>query len=127
MSRYLTRDRLALLAAFAAPPAFAAILVPFRASFPNTDAALAMLLVMVAVAAAGNRLAGYFAALSSAVWFDFFLTQPYERFTITRHEPSRWTVVDHGFFNGSATLPRIGRPGRSSTPGHRSAVRALRR
>ena len=34
------RDRLALVAAFAAPLALAAILVPWRASFPNTDAAL---------------------------------------------------------------------------------------
>ena len=93
MSRYLTRDRLALLAAFAAPPAFAAILVPFRASFPNTDAALAMLLVMVAVAAAGHRLAGYVAALSAAVWFDFFLTQPYERFTINRRTDIETTVL----------------------------------
>ena len=34
-----------LLAALAAPLALAAILVPFRASFPDTDAALALLLV----------------------------------------------------------------------------------
>jgi K+-sensing histidine kinase KdpD len=50
--------------------------VPFRASFPNTDAALALLLVVVAVAANGYRLAGYLAALAAAVWFDFFLTRP---------------------------------------------------
>jgi K+-sensing histidine kinase KdpD len=93
MSHYLTRDRLALLAAFAAPLAFAAILVPFRTGFPNTDAALAMLLVMVAVAANGDRLAGYLAALSAAVWFDFFLTQPYERFTIDRRTDIETTVL----------------------------------
>ena len=34
---------------------------------------------MVAVAANGYRLAGVLAALSAAVWFDFFLTQPYQR------------------------------------------------
>jgi K+-sensing histidine kinase KdpD len=93
MSRYLTRDRLALLAALAAPLALAAILVPFRASFPNTDAALALLLVVVAVAANGYRLAGYLAAVSVAVWFDFFLTQPYERFTITRRTDIETTVL----------------------------------
>src|SRR5262249_46152080 len=54
MSRYLTRDRVAVVVALAAPLALAAILVPFRASFPNTDAALAMLLVVVAVAAGGG-------------------------------------------------------------------------
>jgi hypothetical protein len=53
VSRYLTRDRVALLAALAAPLALAAILVPFRASFPNTNAALALLLMVVAVAANG--------------------------------------------------------------------------
>jgi hypothetical protein len=40
--------------------------------------------VIVAVAAAGNRLAGYLAALSAAAWFEFFLTRPYEQFTINR-------------------------------------------
>ncbi len=78
------RDRLAVLAAFAAPPAVAAITVPWRASFPNTDAALLLILVVVAVAANGYRLAGYVAAVSAAIWFDFFLTRPYERFTILR-------------------------------------------
>jgi hypothetical protein len=43
-----------------------------------------LVVVVVAVAAIGNRLAGALAALSAAVWFDFFLTVPYERFTITR-------------------------------------------
>jgi len=90
---YLSRDRLALLAALAGPLALAAVLVPFRASFPNTDAALAMLLVVVAVAANGHRLAGILAAASTAVWFDFFLTQPYERFTITRRTDIETTVL----------------------------------
>jgi hypothetical protein len=48
MARYLTRDRAAVLAGLCAPLALAAILVPFRSSFPNTDAALALLLVVVA-------------------------------------------------------------------------------
>jgi K+-sensing histidine kinase KdpD len=93
MSRYLTRDRVAVLAAVVAPLALAAILVPFRASFPNTDAALAMLLVVVAVAANGYRLAGILAAVSVAVWFDFFLTRPYERFTITRRTDIETTIL----------------------------------
>src|SRR5579862_6719401 len=80
---YLTRDRLAVLA----------VLVPFRASFPNTDAALAMLLVVVAVAANGDRVAGVLTAVSTAVWFDFFLTEPYERLTITRRTDIETTVL----------------------------------
>src|SRR5262249_11720187 len=59
-----------------------AVLMPFRASFANTDAALAMILIVVAVAATGNRLAGYLAAISAAAWVDFFLTRPHETFTI---------------------------------------------
>jgi K+-sensing histidine kinase KdpD len=91
--RVLGRDRVAVLIALAAPLALAAILVPFRASFPNTDAALAMLLVVVAVAANGYRLAGVLASLSAAAWFDFFLTRPYERFTITGRTDIETTVL----------------------------------
>ena len=93
MIRRLSRDQLAVLAALVAPVAVAAILVPFRASIPNTDAALVMILVVVAVAANGYRLAGYLAALSVAVWFDFFLTRPYETFSITRRTDIETTVL----------------------------------
>ena len=93
MPGYVTRDRLAGLAGLAAPLVLAAVLVPFRASVPDTDAALAMVVVVVAVAANGDRLAGVLAAVSTAVWFDFFLTQPYERFTITRRTDIETTVL----------------------------------
>jgi K+-sensing histidine kinase KdpD len=91
--RKITQDQLAVAAGLLAPLALSAVLVPFRASFPNTDAALALVLVIVAVAAAGNRLAGVLAAVSAAAWFDFFLTQPYERFTITRRTDIETTVL----------------------------------
>jgi K+-sensing histidine kinase KdpD len=87
------RDLLAVVAGVAAPLALMAVLVPFRTSFPNTDAALALMLVVVAVAASGYRLAGILAAVSAAVWFDFFLTRPYEQFTITRTSDIETTVL----------------------------------
>src|SRR5499427_10098285 len=90
---WLTRDRLAVVAALAAPLLLTVILVPFRTSFPNTDAALALLLVVVAVAANGYRLAGILAAASAALWFDFFLTRPYEQFSITRATDIETTVL----------------------------------
>jgi K+-sensing histidine kinase KdpD len=90
---WLGRDRLAVGAALVAPLALIVILVPFRTTFPNTDAALALLLVVVAVAANGYRLGGYLAALSAAVWFDFFLTRPYEELTITRRADIETTVL----------------------------------
>lgn len=84
---------MAVLAGLAAPLALAALLVPFRGSFPNTDAALALILVVVAVAANGYRLAGILAAASAAAWFDFFLTRPYERFTINSRADIETTVL----------------------------------
>jgi K+-sensing histidine kinase KdpD len=91
--RLTWRDQLAVLAAVAAPLVLTLVLVPFRARLPNTDAALVLILVVVAVAAIGYRLAGVVAALSAAVWFDFFLTRPYERFTITRAADIETTVL----------------------------------
>ena len=82
MSRYLPRDWAAIAAAFLGPLAAAAILLPFRASWPNTNVALLLVVVVVAVAAIGNRVAGVIAAVGAAVWFDFFFTLPYDRFTI---------------------------------------------
>lgn len=87
------RDRAALAAGLLGPPALAALLVPWRTSVPNTDAALVLVAVVVAVAANGHRGAGLLAAAGSAVWFDFFLTQPYERFTITRRTDVETTVL----------------------------------
>ena len=83
-ARQIGRDQAAVLAGLAAPLALTAILIPFRDSFPNTHAALALVLVVVTVAATGYRLAGVLASVSAAVWFDFFLTVPYYQFTITR-------------------------------------------
>ena len=82
MSGYLTRDRIAILAALAVPLAVAAVLLPFRASWSNTNVALLLVVVVVGVAAIGNRVAGALAAVWAAVWFDFFFTVPYYRFTI---------------------------------------------
>lgn len=84
MPRYLDRDRLAIVAALVAPFAVAAVLLPFRGSLPNTSVALIMVVVVVAIAAVGNRVAGALAAVSAAVWFDFFHAEPYQRFAITK-------------------------------------------
>jgi K+-sensing histidine kinase KdpD len=71
-----------LTASLLAPPAVCALLIPFRHRFDNANAALVLVVVIVAVAVFGIRLAGVLAAVSSAVWFDFFLTVPYDSFTI---------------------------------------------
>jgi K+-sensing histidine kinase KdpD len=87
------RDRLAVLAALVGPFVACALLVPVRSSIRNTDAALVLVLVGVAVAANGFRAAGYLAAVSAAIWFDFFLVPPYYRLTIARPADARTTVL----------------------------------
>jgi hypothetical protein len=82
MRSYLGRDRIALVAAVVAPFAVAAALTSLRTAISSANMALVLVVVVVAVAANGNRTAGALAALSAAAWFDFFLTQPYGRFTI---------------------------------------------
>jgi hypothetical protein len=80
--RHVTRDLAAIGTALAAPVAMVAILLPFRSDWPNTNVAMILVVVVVAVAVLGNRLAGAMAAVGAAVWFDFFFTVPYDRFTI---------------------------------------------
>ncbi len=82
MARYLTINRAAVAAALAGPLAAAAILLPFRASWSNTNVALLLVVVVVAVAAIGSKLAGALAAVWAAACFDFFFTLPYYRLTI---------------------------------------------
>ena len=93
MRAWWTRDRTAVLAGVVGPLALAAVLAPFRGSFANTDAALVLVLLVVAVAANGYRLAGVVAALSAGIWFDFFLTAPYENFAINDRTNIETTVL----------------------------------
>lgn len=86
------RTRLATLAGVFAPLVVAAVLVPFRGSFASTAAALVMVIVIVAVAVSGNRISGVIASASAALWFDYFLTRPYDRFVIS-HRPDLETTI----------------------------------
>ncbi|WP_328946433.1 PAS domain-containing sensor histidine kinase [Streptomyces sp. NBC_00250] len=76
------RDTAAVAAGVLAPFAAALVLLPLRTSVTHTNAALLLVVVVVAVSAFGNRFAGALAALSAAAWFDFFLTAPYQSFHI---------------------------------------------
>ncbi|CAM5650842.1 hypothetical protein SHIRM173S_07386 [Streptomyces hirsutus] len=93
MARYPLRDRIAVTAALAAPLLVALLLVPFRGSLSSTNTALILVVVVVAVAAAGNRVAGALTALSATAWFDFFLTRPYQSFTINRADDVETAVL----------------------------------
>lgn len=93
MTHYLSRDRTAVLSGLLVPLAVAAILVPWRASWSNTNVALLLVVAVVAVAVLGSRAAGALAAVSAFAWFDFFFTRPYERFSITSREDIETTVL----------------------------------
>jgi len=86
------RDQIAFGAAVFLPLGVAAILVPFRSSFANTASALILVALIVAVAALGNRVSGFVATISATLWFDFFLTRPYEKLAIT-HRPDIETAL----------------------------------
>ena len=90
MTGYVTRNRIAIVAALAAPLAAAAVLLPFRASWSNTNVALLLVVVIVGVAAIGNRVAGALAAVWAALWFDFFFT-PATR--LSREHPGRAPIA----------------------------------
>lgn len=77
------RDPLILSAAALVPLGIAGILVPFRSTFAATASALLFVAVIVAIAVLGDRRAGVLATVSSTLWFDLFLTRPYERLAIT--------------------------------------------
>ena len=86
------RNPLIVMAGFFLPLGVVAVMVPFRSNFAGPAAALVLVAVVVAVAVVGNRGGGFVATVSATVWFDFFLTRPYERFAIT-HRPDIETAV----------------------------------
>ncbi|WP_148616113.1 DUF4118 domain-containing protein [Nocardioides rubriscoriae] len=79
--------------ALGGPLLLCALLYPARDSVSDTNAVLLLVLLVVGVAAAGRRAAGLVAALSSAVWFDFFLTQPYLTLTIRDRDDVETAVL----------------------------------
>ena len=85
MNGFLDRHRSAtLVAAAVVPVVVAAALAPLRDAPDNSNAVLVLVLLVVGAASTGIRPAGVIAALSSALWsFDFFLTAPFHRLSIS--------------------------------------------
>jgi hypothetical protein len=80
------------LAGMVAPLVAAACLVPARSSLADSAAALIFVAIIAAVAILGTRTAGFLASVSSGLWFDFFLTRPYERFAISQRPDLETTI-----------------------------------
>ena len=70
-----------------------ALLAAFRDSITAATAALILVLLVVGAASTGIRAAGIVAAVSSGVWFDFFLTEPYERLAIDDRNDIEATIL----------------------------------
>jgi hypothetical protein len=86
------RQRILFALAVTVPLAVAAVLVPFRTSFTNAGAALILVAVIVALSLGGTRFTGFVASVFSAVWFDYFLTRPYDELSIS-HRPDIETTL----------------------------------
>jgi Domain of unknown function (DUF4118) len=65
------------------PLGVSSALIPARASLANTAAALILVAVIAGVAILGTRFGGFLASVSAAIWFDFFLTRPYQTLAIS--------------------------------------------
>jgi K+-sensing histidine kinase KdpD len=87
------RDLVAVVLGVLAPFVLTVVLVPFRDRFSHTNAALILVLVIVAIAAMGNRVAGLLAALSAVEWFNFLLTQPYGTFLVNNRDDIETSVL----------------------------------
>jgi K+-sensing histidine kinase KdpD len=80
-------------AAVLAPFLTSAILSTVRDSVTAATSVLVLVVWVVAAAATGDRVAGILAAVSGGAWFDFFLTEPYLRFTIADSDDVEATVL----------------------------------
>lgn len=75
------------------PIGVAMLLVGLRDVMLNANVAIVLTLVVVAVAAGGGRQAGVVAAVSSALSFDFFHTQPYLHLRIASGDDVETTLL----------------------------------
>jgi thiamine transporter ThiT len=86
-------SRAALLIALSGPLAVAAILIPLRTHAQTSSLALVMVVAVVVSLVPGHRAGAILAGLSAGIWFDFFLTRPYESFSIRRSSDVQTTVL----------------------------------
>jgi hypothetical protein len=75
------------------PLALSGIMVAFRGEFRSTDAALVLVLAVLAAALIGGRRGGIAAAVVAALSFDFFFTKPYYSFSINSRDDLETTLV----------------------------------
>ncbi len=75
------------------PLVWCSIAAQLRDNVTAATAALVLVAVVVGAATTGDRLAGVVAAVSGGLWFDYFLTSPFHRFTIEDSDDIEVTVL----------------------------------
>jgi len=75
------------------PLAVSGVMVAFRGQLFNTNAALVLVLPVLAAAILGGRVGGAVSAGIATLCFDFFFTRPYYSFTISRRDDVETTIV----------------------------------
>lgn len=83
----------ARVAAGILPIAVGCLLVSVRGELDSADLVLIMVLAVVVIAMAGDRIAAAIAAAGAAVSFDFFLTEPYGSLRITSASDITTTLI----------------------------------
>jgi K+-sensing histidine kinase KdpD len=104
-----------------------ALLALARDVFDQTEAALILMIVVVAVAALGGRAAGVITALAAVISFDFFHTQPYLSLAIDSRDDVETTILllVAGVLVG--TLASSGRRARHLASDARSEINRIHR
>jgi K+-sensing histidine kinase KdpD len=104
-----------------------AIMAAFRPLFDGANAALVLMIVVVAVAALGGRAAGIVTALAAVLSFDFFHTEPYLSLTIDSRDDVETTLLllVAGVLVG--TIASAGRSARRRAGSARSEVLRIHR
>jgi K+-sensing histidine kinase KdpD len=84
---------LAWTTAVLGPLAVSGVLVGFRGDLFSTNAAIVLVLPVLAAAIWGGRYGGVVSAVIAALCFDFFFTHPYYSLTISNHDDVETTIV----------------------------------
>jgi hypothetical protein len=104
-----------------------AFLALFRSIFDATNAALVLMIVVVAVAALGGRAAGVVTSLAAVLSFDFFHTKPYLSLVINSRDDIETAVLLLIAALMVGTIATWGRSGHRRLGTARSEVKRIHR
>ncbi len=93
-TRWFQQHRSLVLALAAGLPlVWCSVAAQLRGDVTAATAALVLVAIVVCAATTGDRVAGIVAAVSGGLWFDFFLTEPFHRFTIEDSDDLEVTLL----------------------------------